>query len=599
MAWNREILNATTTDNMNYTVTDPTKGISLGYTFALDMNTIEIPAQMADIVFMLPNSDTQGDSAFGYMLALAERVSILTEVRITAQFDKDLIVDVSGLKVVNDFFALTSATVDENNQLTMIFNWIDRTEAIDAATANPLCIMSGIKAYPKDGAWDGSELIVANSGNVSYDVYLRASSLYSFAQRPENQQKYGLKPYSSSETGWEGGTETGAHYASVYADFEDGFIVDNAIRQGWYKEDGIYKYYVNHAAVTGVQYLPSREDESINLFYEFNDEGICLGKMTGTVNYKGALYYAVNGVKTTGWISGYDAEGNAVDYYFTPSTGKAVNGAQKIDGYNYVFEDYILVRGDLVKDANGTRYRWAGQWVHGKWFQVDGNWYTTKKYVYYVIAGGLVYMPQRETPNYEMHLFDENGVFLENYVGLYEQNGNIHYIVNGMPYPNSTVVEVDGYYYYTSYSEGKVYKDCTMWVSRTGGLIPAGQYTLRMEEASLAISKWRDKIINIEPYVNEDSILYVDASYFYYPEITLKPATPTPEATATPAPTSKPTSSTFENVKTGADTQDVSTTARSWNTTLSKGWRVSSACQPSGKVTVPQKVLSADSLNTM
>jgi len=86
--------------------------------------------------------------------------------------------------------------------------------------------------------------------------------------------------------------------------------------------------------------------------------------------------------------------------------------------------------------------------------------------------------------------------------------------------------------------------------------IAAGQYTLRMEEASLAISKWRDKIINIEPYVNEDSVLYVDASYFYYPEITLKPATPTPEATATPAPTSKPTSSMFENVKTGADTQD-------------------------------------------
>ena len=139
---------------------------------------------------------------------------------------------------------------DEDNKLTMIFNWIDRTEAIDPALANPLCILAGIKATPKNGSWDGSEMIIANSGNVSYDVYLRASSLYSFAQKKENQQKYGLMPYASSETGWEGGTETGAHYASVYADFEDGFIIDNAIRQGWYKEDGNYKYYANSNIVS-------------------------------------------------------------------------------------------------------------------------------------------------------------------------------------------------------------------------------------------------------------------------------------------------------------------------------------------------------------
>ena len=476
LAWIREVLNTTTNDNFSYTVTDPSQGVTLGYTFALDMNTIEIPAQMADIVFMLPNSDNQGDSAFGYMLALAERVSVLTEVRITAQFDKDLIVDVSELKVVNDYFALTSATVDENNTLTMIFNWIDRTEAIDAAFANPMCIMSGIKATPKDGAWDGNEMVIANSGNVSYDVYLRASSLYSFAQKKENQQKYGLLPYASSETGWEGGTETGAHYASVYADFEDGFIIDNAIRQGWYKEDGNYKYYVNHTAVTGVQYIPSREDEATKLFYQFDDNGVCLGKINGTVNYIDGMYYAVNGEKTTGWVSGYDAEGNQVDYFFDRSTGRAVNGKQKIDGYNYTFTDYVLTRGDLVKDANGIRYRWAGQWVHGKWFQVDGNWYATRKYIHYVMAGGLISVPSRDVPDWELHLFDENGVFQENYTGLHQQDGIVYYLVNGKPCTTSKLVYIDGYYY-VSYYSGKVHTNCTMWVSRTNGLMPMGQYT--------------------------------------------------------------------------------------------------------------------------
>lgn len=71
--------------------------------------------------------------------------------------------------------------------------------------------------------------------------------------------------------------------------------------------------------------------------------------------------------------------------------------------------------------------------------------------------------------------------------------------------------------------------------------IPAGQYTLRMESASLAISRWRDKIINLTPYTGAGSEVLIDASYYYTPEITLKPATPTPEPTATPAPTASPT----------------------------------------------------------
>ena len=481
LAWIRDVQNTTTTDNFTYTVDDPDKGVTLGYTFALDMNTIEIPPQMADIVFMLPNSDNQGDSAFGYMLALAERVSVLTEVRITAQFDKDLDVDVSELKVVNDYFELTSATVDENNQLTMIFNWIDRTEAIDAAMANPMCIMSGIKATPKDGAWDGSEMVIANSGNVSYDVYLRASSLYSFAQKKENQQKYGLQPYVSSETGWEGGTETGAHYASVYADFEDGFIINNAIRQGWIKENGEYKYFVDHKALTGVQYIPSREDAAVNLFYEFDENGVCLGKMTGTIHFNDGLYYAVNGEMTTGWVSGYDADGNQVDYYFAPATGRAVNGQQKIGGYNYTFTNYVLTRGDLVKTATGTRYRWAGQWVHGKWFQVDGNWYATKKYIYDVQTGFVNIQNQAGETAWQWHLFDENGVWQENYVGLYRYNGEIYYILNGIRNSKVGLVEENGYYYFISPDDAKAYRNRTAWINHTNGLVPAGRYTFDNE----------------------------------------------------------------------------------------------------------------------
>lgn len=77
--------------------------------------------------------------------------------------------------------------------------------------------------------------------------------------------------------------------------------------------------------------------------------------------------------------------------------------------------------------------------------------------------------------------------------------------------------------------------------------IPAGQYTLRMDSASLAISPWRDKIIDVKPYTGPDSVIYVDAEYYFYPNISLKPAaaTATPTvvpATPTPAPEVEPTS---------------------------------------------------------
>ncbi|MBE6768071.1 MAG: hypothetical protein E7549_04075 [Ruminococcaceae bacterium] len=478
LAWLREVLNATTTDGMTYTAIDPSEDVNFNYTFALDMTAIEIPQQLADIVFMLPGSDNGNATAFNYMLQLAERVSPLTEVRITAQFDKDVEVDISELKVINEYFALKEATIDENNCLTLICNWIDQTQAIDPATANPVCILTGIAAKPADNAaWDGGELLVSNTGDVSYKIYLRASSLYSFAQQAENQQKYGLYPYSTDETGYEGGTENGAYFRNTYADFEDSFLIDSAERQGWYKLDGEYFYFVDHEAVTGVQYIPSREDESVSLFYNFDENGVCLGKVTGTLELDGALYYSINGERQTGWLSGYDADGNAVDYYFDPANGRAVDGVQTIDGYTYTFENNVLVRGDLVKTETGIRYRWAGKWLHGQWFQVDGNWYATRKYVYDVLTG-YVSVQANGVPDWNWHLFDENGVFQSDYTGIYvHDGGEIHYLKNGVRDGTVGLVYENGYYYYISESNSRGYRNGTYWITKTHGMIPAGSYT--------------------------------------------------------------------------------------------------------------------------
>ena len=485
LAWNREVSNSTTEDELVYHIDDINETMNISYVFALDMESIEVPAQLADLTFMLPGADT-GATAWDFLLQLAERVSVLTEVKITARFDQDLDVDISGITVANEYFYKKSAVLDENNVLTLVCGWYDQTQAIDPATANPICILSGIKATPKDGAaWDADDqLDIVNNGEVTYRIYLRASSLYSFAQKAENQATYGLLPYSGDQEEFyfngepllyqEGKPEQGAYFGSTYAEFEDSFTLDKSVYQGWREVDQKLYYYVDNQPVTGAQYLPSVEDASVKLFYTFDENGVCGGLITGLAEYEGALYYAVQGEMATGWRAMYDAEGNPADYYFDRKTGKAVDGVQTIDGYTYTFTDYILTRGDLVTDDVGTRYRWAGKWVFGKWFQVDGNWYHTARYQTYVTTGWshIVGMDL----DYHWHLFDENGVFQIDYSGKYDVGEDTYLLENGVMIQEPGLVLLDDGYYYYFCSTGKAIKNRTYWPTKTNGLLPMGPY---------------------------------------------------------------------------------------------------------------------------
>ena len=514
LAWTRNVTNAITFDGMTYSIEDVEAPISVDYTFALDMKSIEIPERLADIVYMLPGSDTGTQTAFDYLLQLAERVCVLTEVKIIVQFDKNFDVDISNLKIVNDYFALKSASVDKNNVLTMACNWIDQTQPIDPATANPNCIMTGIKVTTKEDAkWIDNEIVVMNVGNVSYDIYLRASSLYAFAQDLEYQQKFGLYPYVTDETGWEGGEERGAHFASTYADLEDSFILENAPRQGWFYLDSQYLYYVNGIALTGTHYLPSIENPEIKRFYKFDENGTLVSPATGIVEVDGDRYYSINGEMQTGWLSSYDENGNPVDYYFDPETGKGVTGVQTIAGYTYTFTDYILTRGDLVRDANGVRYRWAGHWVHGQWFQVDGNWYCVKKGYgkpgdYYALTGYVqIFTRDAVDPSkgWQWHLFDENGVFQEHFTGIYENNGRYPYLKNGINDSTAGLIYYNGYYYYISPSSGNAIVNQTKWIEKTKGMIPRGNYSFDEQ----------GRMIN-PPAVVKNGIYNENGGFFYY-----------------------------------------------------------------------------------
>lgn len=513
-AWNREIENAKTTDNQLYRISDPNSPVEIEYTFALDMTTIDIPAQLEPLKSMLPTYQEDA-TAWTYLLQLAERVCTQTSVTITAEFSKDLNIDISELKVINDYFTLTSCSLDENNVLTIVCNWVNQSQPIDAATANPLCILSGLKATVKDtAAYYNNEILIANNGSVSYDVYLAASSLYSFAQNAENQATYGLYPYIHEEDcrsdfsdADEGETEAtnndkGAHFSSQYIDFADIYIINTEVLQGWHEEGSDYYYYVDNVALTGTQLVADRTDSTQMRFYEFDENGKLVSEqgVTGLITHEDDLYYAVLGVAQTGW---QEIDGN--NYYFHPDTGKAVDGVytirEKVNPavstgyvamaeYTYTFTDHVLTLGDWVYDTNiygndknyhtGWRYRWAGDWKNS-WFEVEGKWYfASKNYPNMIVTGYQRIMKQDATSSSDTqyHLFDENGVFQEDYTGIYFDGTNYAYLIDGVRRVIAGLYEDDGYYYYVNGDTGLVITSTSQYVnsSRTNGLVPAGTY---------------------------------------------------------------------------------------------------------------------------
>ena len=483
LAWKREVTNAVTGDGTVYQIVNPDENMTAEYTFALDMTAIEVPDQLSDLVYMLPGAD-QGQTAWGFLLSLAERIGELTEVKISVQLDQDMVVDISQLKVSNEYFYLKDADLSDDNLLTISFGWVDQTQAIDPATANPICILSGIKLTPKDdAAWDNADQIaVMTSGDVSYRIYLRASSLYGFANKPENQTKYGLKPYSGDQEEfylngkplmYNGKAEQGAYFGTTYADFNDGFTLDRTIRQGWQKVDGNWQYFVHHVTMKDcVAELPGQNDPDNKYFFGFDADGNCTGKVSGLFTLNGGLYYAINGVAQTGWQTIVNAEGNVDYYFFNTWSRHAVDGEHKINNYTYLFEDFVLKRGDLVVNSSGSRYMWAGEWATQQWIEVDGKIAYARSSSYFETGLKHRFSPEGDWTYYA---FSDDGWWMKDFSGIYQWNGGTYLIEEGIVIDYPGLFEWEGDYYYIS-STNVMVKDRYYWVSKSNGILPEGRY---------------------------------------------------------------------------------------------------------------------------
>lgn len=492
-AWARTVSNSTTADNSTYYAVNTNKDMETSYVFAIDMTQIPIPEQLAELTKMLPGSDVEGACAWTYLCNLAQRISDITEVTAKIKIDENFDVDYSKVEIVNDYFELSDdgVTFDKKtNTLTVKLNWIRQYSPIDQEMANPLCLLSGIKLTPKkDADWGANKTINAVcEGDVSYKVYMRASSLVTFASDESNQKKYGLYPFEHKYIDKNGveQTEAGAGFGDTYNTFTDRFTLVNAIKNGWYVEDGGWRYYEDGKYYTGIRQIAERVDGTVQvLYYDFGEDGVIKGNKKETYsglikNLDGTYSYSAYGIITSGWIS--------IDndwYYFRPDTKKSFKAGKHelvvtaqnqndIDPgagrkyetitntveYEFDKTGKVLNGGTWFTDNNNKTYFYYGPAFYcGKWVEKDGKKYylTRAGYLY-----GGIYKIKMDSAKPQMYYMFDNETYelIMKCEGFVEYNGYTYYYASeedreSGKYPEESLIygrvkglqKIDGRYY--------------------------------------------------------------------------------------------------------------------------------------------------------
>ncbi len=512
MAWDRQVSNATTEDALTYEVVEPGEDMVTSYTFAIDMTQIPIPKVLHDLVYMLPGADqveVENATAWGFLLNLAERVSVLTEVKPTMTFDKSFDVNFDDMKIINEYFTLTGQEFDEEtNTLTLTLNWIDQTQAIDPAVANPLCIVSGIKLTPKaDVDWgERGQLTVSNSGSISYKAYMRASALHSLALKPEAQEQYQIHPYVNPDNS----ADAGAWFGDTYKQFTDTYKLVNEVRKGWFNEEGGFAYYVDGERLIGVHQIDG-------LYYGFDENGINVGKTpySGLFENNGNAYYAILGETQSGWHNL-----DNVWHFFDWSTGIGRNGTYTttMSGIKvtYIMEKGRMVKGYWHQDDKGLQYFDGPRHVKNGWVTVDGDSYFFDDY--YACTGiSPIYQSHDLVPTW--YEFTETGVMIGLVAdGFYHYEGNMYYVENGKSHRTGVYLIDDNYYFFSS--KGIIFTDMSVWISNTNGLLTAGTYRIGSDgkiDMSTGLSNENGTLYYYKNGLRTANagLLLIDGDYYY------------------------------------------------------------------------------------
>ena len=506
LAWYRDVTNATKEDNA-YVVIDPQQEMVTNYTLGIDMTQLPIPAKLEDLTYMLPGADQADASAWSFLLSLAARISPMSEITATVTFDEDVTVDISQITIVNEYFEPTKTEYDpETNTVTITLNWKKRTSAINKDTANPLCVVSGLKLTPKAGAqWDSkNRLELIHEGKVSYTIYMKASALYSFSQNENNQRVYGLFPYVNPDDP----TDKGGGFSDTYKQFRDEYTLVNATKNGWVNEEGGYAFYENGTRLTGICLVEG-------LYYDFGENGYCAGKRpyTGKFTQSGGLYYAQAGKLATGWTT------IGADYYFfNTGSGRAHTGVSKIGGRTYTFDsEGKLLRGEFAQTENGVRYYWAGSIVVSRWIELPEGIYRADHKGYICYGNYPVIEAGREACTW--WAFDEETGLRQGICdGFITREGQLYYCENGKTFYGAVQTPKGIVYCGTN---GKVYVNTACYVGNNlestagleNGYYWAGADGLLVKDGFATIN---GNTYHFTNYVHTKGFTQIDGKYYFF-----------------------------------------------------------------------------------
>jgi hypothetical protein len=141
---------------------------------------------------------------------------------------------------------------------------------------------------------------------------------------------------------------------------------------------------------------------------DYCDDHQFLGTYVGLVAYYDSFMYIKSNGFGSGWI-----EDNGKYYYFSPQTYQAVNGYRSINGYAYLFENYVLTEGCWIIKGNVRKLVWAGAYL-------TNTWHTQSGATYYFLSDGACATGEVEIPEINengetvmiKYLFDEKGVLI-------------------------------------------------------------------------------------------------------------------------------------------------------------------------------------------
>ncbi|MBQ7595154.1 MAG: phosphodiester glycosidase family protein [Clostridia bacterium] len=348
VSWYRNVSNSTTNDDLNYKLINNTDPVFINYKFGLEMDEMELPSELQSMWDAF--SSALGDNIWAAFLRLANKIDPATNVTIEFTLDENVsIADLSSIRLVSDLFVLDRNEITYNtdtNTVKFVMRWnqdyvnesLASEEGLTPDTVSPTVIADNIKLALNDGVdlSSASGLTIINSFKVSYSFIAVSASAYGIVSTTPELAAYA----------YEDGNKRGMCFSTTYIDTNDSFRLFEAdeTTDGWIGNS----YYVNGVAVTGINIVPSKDGEA-SYYYDFDENGECLGKYTGIVEQGDDLFYSEDGKLT---FAGLIMTDNGDCYYFgenlAASNGRSVyvkktNGLCAEGTYNLLGDKRVIL----------------------------------------------------------------------------------------------------------------------------------------------------------------------------------------------------------------------------------------------------------------